>query len=1254
MATATVGSAASSQHLNHLHAESIPVVDLRLLSQTELFSLSLCSSSTSSLCHLQNDNDVSTPKIDRSVFNESAGSRKQTFSRLRLAPRSTSQFAQSSSNYRLSRPIPAQSAEKYLDEENSQILSLLKSLFGADSYADVEENENDSNLVSVPVQFQDYVCLPSTRDVELRNAPVGVVSSKIANYGSGKRKRGRPRKNENNVSYYGNAINQAIRCEDKETECKMVENAERGNNEGEEMAMVNKNGMVVDLAAVRNAANTYEEELRRRTEGLKTETELLGFLEGLEGQWMGKRKKRRIVDASTFGDVLPMRWKLVLCLQRRTGHFWLSIRRYISPNGQQFMSYEDVLSHLLSFCNLQGESKAKYDHFDDGKQLPNKVASGNVTGLTVRGDKDGAVLSLMFPSTSMSTEHEELASSLMTGRTSDVQIGKKYKCHKCTMAFDEEDDLLQHLVLSHQREPKRFRSGISLTEEVIIKNQKYECQCCHKTSEERHCYNGHLGNHIKDHLKRVEASGGVSRAMPASVRAHSDISGTQESIGIEKDSVAIASIVKTSDETRFASPLCKKQESAAVVTHNDKQGIVYNISNGRVEKTNEVTDAVAAETMFGSVAESALLDIKNNIMLKSSNETDSFNSTIYGTGNFDSQKKGLQDSLASPRRVQACIVDNNLDQVGDQNIEDMPMSGAIEDVKIDSRNSVEKDEPIMGLGNYPTVQEGAVTSITENFLVYGSVNKETQSINSTGRDSKEASFSYVNEKGFVFSNNLANISTSVINECNFDEIAKSGDNEQTAGVGRVVPAPIENIMGSYGSCLVNQYSKEKMHLVENDVEEKIKFTMKKTYQQKSEKIQHTFFGRKQMFCLKNNEVKVSNKLMEVPKQVPWSKKSGCSSGSGLVTGSETNIDMVKSSSSSITVPSTNEQVFLAEDSEVCNRTLEKPMLERSLGSNLYRQPCDGKIYGGDNNMNKDSRITLEEHQHKEDRAFFNDEVHTAFGDGHTKKDVDVVTSSVKGTCSKGYSLTTCGNQQPFATEDNEAGPCSCSMDYLKSERGCVEDLLCFLGTKVKVIEDNGHFSCTNQEKPRSEDLGSSRSNEFMINFDRHESHDQPKEIVSPNFMWRTDGENDIVLGLAPSSSLPVQSPGCLATRDLLSGKWQDKDEILHGRFTDVSDTEKLSLGSMGNIECNLLTSQTSPCADGSKVSSNDAEIAQGFDLSIWHEKGVLPLLPTEKNSCFVTTVCAGCRNEFYHEAFETKLQMGSMSFICAVCKGQAL
>ncbi|PRQ21386.1 putative DNA-binding domain-containing protein [Rosa chinensis] len=141
------------------------------------------------------------------------------------------------------------------------------------------------------------------------------------------------------------------------------------------MVLVNVNDVVVDLDALANADSVFGEELRKRTEGLETEAQLLGFLEGLEGDWSSARKKRKIVQASELGDLLPKWWKIMLSLKRNGGHKWIVCRRFISPNGLEFVSCKEVSSYLHSYFGLGSQSNSV--HTDGNIQVSNKMVLGD-------------------------------------------------------------------------------------------------------------------------------------------------------------------------------------------------------------------------------------------------------------------------------------------------------------------------------------------------------------------------------------------------------------------------------------------------------------------------------------------------------------------------------------------------------------------------------------------------------------------------------------------------------------------------------------------------------------------------------------------------------------------------------------------------------------------------------------------------------------------------------------------------------------
>ncbi|XP_041021746.1 uncharacterized protein LOC121263037 isoform X2 [Juglans microcarpa x Juglans regia] len=142
-----------------------------------------------------------------------------------------------------------------------------------------------------------------------------------------------------------------------------------------EVVVVNKKGDVTGVAALGNVEDPYGEELKRRTEGLQTEADFLGFLSGLRGEWWRKSRKKRIVMASDFGQALPNGWKLMLSIKKRAGRVWLHCRRYISPN--QFVSCKDVSSYFFSSFGLQHRSQLRPGHPDVNNLLGRKLDFGD-------------------------------------------------------------------------------------------------------------------------------------------------------------------------------------------------------------------------------------------------------------------------------------------------------------------------------------------------------------------------------------------------------------------------------------------------------------------------------------------------------------------------------------------------------------------------------------------------------------------------------------------------------------------------------------------------------------------------------------------------------------------------------------------------------------------------------------------------------------------------------------------------------------
>ncbi|XP_030459220.1 uncharacterized protein LOC115679696 [Syzygium oleosum] len=440
------------------------IVDMTKMTQSDLLALSLRSSSAVD-AHLPDE--LLCPKIDRSIFNESAGSRRQTYSRppKPQSPATAATSATTTGHHHRNRlpgllptpkppPVSADDPERH---ENRTIISYLK------HFISQNPNPNFGHIDLTPPS------LP---------APLGPVRESMnwMSFGNErKRKRGRKPKVKVNV-------------------------------EGSEMGLeiVNRDGAVVDIESLASADDPYAEELRKRTEGLVTEEELLGFLRDLGGQWGSRRKRRKIVDACVLGDALPVGWKLLLGLKRKEGRASVFCRRYISPSGQQFISCKEVSSYLRAHFGLKDACRPASQRTND---IQHDFKHASVT-YKDSSQSPGNISRMSKPIPSLSNDHGQEVNLLGIDNLAEVQILDLFECHKCNMTFDEKDAYLQHLLSFHQRTTRRYRLGSSVGDGVIMKDGKYECQFCHKVFDERRRYNGHVGIHVRNYVRRVEETPG--------------------------------------------------------------------------------------------------------------------------------------------------------------------------------------------------------------------------------------------------------------------------------------------------------------------------------------------------------------------------------------------------------------------------------------------------------------------------------------------------------------------------------------------------------------------------------------------------------------------------------------------------------------------------------------------------------------------------------------------------------------------------
>ncbi|XP_042399258.1 uncharacterized protein LOC121989339 [Zingiber officinale] len=519
-------------------SEVVPVVDLRLLSQAEIHSLAL---SCPNAYDLRRSDDVVIPKIDPAIFNESAGSRKQTYSRFRLAPhnpdpaspstvasrRPRGHFSTSSSSAAPLEPSFAEAGNADDDErgrhENLKIISYLRQLFSGE----------EASPQTLPT---------STSDPAQGNL--------ISNNASGPQNLDK-----------GNPVMAVLEDEDRE--------------------ILNGKGETVDLLALGQKVDPFTEVLRQRTLGLTTEQQLLDFMSGFDGQWGSRRRKRRIVCASDFGDDLPRGWKLLLSLKRKEGEVWVYCRRYISPRGKQFLSCKEVAAYIHTLLGNPNVGASRNDKLNTDYAASFAVPENHVN------DKPGCPAVAPFASSCSEPDRQ----IILYGAQNQRQLSHE------------------------QKRAKRRKLGKLIGDGVIIKDGKFECQFCHKVFAERHRYYGHVGTHVRYQGLSAEALldyNSKTFCNPAPVAAPSHYFSSAET-------KAETSIPITASEPHFASANMHRQgdnqiDSRESETTKMPSVVITDDINVMDEK---VSSCVNGEVTFpimshGKVAEDTLMTSSDN------------------------------------------------------------------------------------------------------------------------------------------------------------------------------------------------------------------------------------------------------------------------------------------------------------------------------------------------------------------------------------------------------------------------------------------------------------------------------------------------------------------------------------------------------------------------------------------------------------------------------------------------------------------
>ncbi|CAL1390326.1 unnamed protein product [Linum trigynum] len=1345
------------QRPSSLAADSLPLIDLRLLSQSELLSLSVCSSSFSSVHNLHNDTDVSTPRIDRSVFNESAGSRKQTFSRLRLARRGSSRRPSASPS--TATPLRLRSAEVPLDEESRLIVSGLKSLFGVEDSGSGQSGGVD-NLVSVPVgQLEGTLALPSNRtcvvdsgsgqsggvdnlvsvsvrqhegtlalpsirkgvvdsgsgqsggmdnlvsvpvgqhegllalpsnmtgelEIELMNIPSSSRSRDIEQPvvvlaisadpvpSPKKRKRGRPSKTNINLhanpcSMVNNVVSHA------ENRIVLVPDGVENNRLEENTGIMNVGENAIELAMVATTDDPYGDRLRNNTAGMRTKEEVLDFLQGIQGEWVTSKRKRKIVDASAFGDILPSGWKLLIRVTRRRKNVWLDCARYISPNGQQFVSFKEVGSYLHSASGLQDATLSNFGVVDGNVRVTSQYSAENM----FTDDNNGCECpSTWSVSPTRPIEPKEDTYAIEMGSLDELQIEKSYKCHKCRMAFHQQDELLEHLVTSHRRTPKRIRYGTTTNEEAIIKDGKYECQLCPKTFDERHRFNGHFGNHIKDYLKRIQASLGKGTFQKGVVLSPSSVASplpTSNINAIPTRDDALSEGVKLHGSIRF--DMAKRASGAAtneaiihgvpcatkandyVANYNCKQDQVSTTCLDEVGRAKERNGIGYTVNSPPSVVAPILPDTnKNNAICGSSNGAETCKGASDDIDSLAGQEIFSQDASfaasSEHNRHETCNAGTPMNQdepnrslfsrslvldnekiIGGQNVENGNISSTIvEDSTIKSADPAEEEVPVAAHVFDCRIEADATTNIPEQTVEcclpapfvsdekHGVVNSADGILTPTivgtveAKGYEEDSCLTQDQITLGLTSSAKSLPGSLETRPPTDVAEKSRNNYITVDrhSGHSLPSDdtVSNEQnGRYGSHL-GKPSNDHMFYVVRDIKENPRSSICRLPEEKEADDDCQLA----LSCSEH----FSGLKADVAK---------VSSGEGetlkcdKAVFSERNYFGFDTALPLGYLGNVEEERSSTSLSHMSSAHRQSYTLECQAGYNM-------QAHGDVNQVNQISSISVDSRNNDANSSYKGDQ---SIYYGHA--------------CATQNSLTMRNNEQ----ETFPAviiGQDRCSMDeYPRSNDGSVENFLPFpFNGQVRSFGND-----LNRAFPQSEFFGNSRKKgmESCFNGDAQTN----RSTATREFMWRTDEESNLLGGFADTPSQPVLSSNSLPPYDLVQRK--GGSDLFGFKFGgSVSGSPGLRLGNMDNPGFGFRDSQRTSHSEDPKILSYAKMVNQELDSSpIWAGKEALPLLPKMGTRHDLPIVCISCRKMFHYSAPDSRSGFGTDGFICAVCNAK--
>lgn len=1059
---------------------------------------------------------------------------------------------------------------------------------------------------------KDKGVVPVIRDIfkyEKREDNVGNYMVDNMNGIKRKRGRGRPRKDGSMPMsmVMSTATDTAMvvvseeKNEEKENDKEVVvfENSVESDKE-----VLNSKGVMVDVVALAELEDPFGPEIRRRTEGMSTDAELLGFLEGLGGRWGSRRRKRKVVDASLFGDYLPKGWSLSISLKRKEKQVWLFCRRYISPSGRQFISCKEISSYLLSISGLQDNEQL------DSSHGACKMDSQNPAGVAVQGNntKDDSqfgnhLISDVAGAKESTLEHvqDNVVSSSVGG------IPNEDPSAEATITVDK--DTNQETFDTNGND--KLDSGIdnskpdaSLRVEISSDKLSYD--------QQQEAYGNPDMQASKIVLDRVETSDKQSMDCPSS-------------------SYQVDDVADLADKHSLDSNSCLGSE--ATLTRNGNDGII-----ATSDKRNEVQ---------------CVSDALNTC-------------SVEQEGGFQILAPPLIDDrsvpLASDVIGDSAVVKEPIREVVAGNLfytENMSSTSKANVLKLASRKFATVESISGSNTNHDAANKHCLTAVGQDFTVEGTAsfpsrNEHFSSIDNVRYGSLNSDLAKSEQKLCSDSSVLA---PSGDEEIRIDNSVKS--------VSAFSVTPRRNMVPNCGRNERSSYAKTRTDVVDvlEDERKYGNFSMSSLSQRNQATVEvepRQRVSLSSLLSLSGNEKVCSaeNLVDLLParhvdtaefNEVGTSRNDEIIFSSGRTyndVGARMTSNKERSLELSSLLSSGKAAIFGAEDNVtgVDSRSVEECRQQFS-GSGLLTGSCfaehPSNVYTVDQIYNR----PVNELKFNNGQTLGNQDLALAFGDPHAglfADTTDLEHEKYPANCSA----------IPTRIEQNIDAQINVNRvnDNFVEEQGIssFSDLFSLsCNGKLWGSEPNfNHAYNRRWEVPEVNEVGTSKNKKYMVDFGGN--NEQPGETVMPGGgMWRT-GEDAFQSSMADLSHPPAQSPTSFCTFDILSEKAEDGLYRLGDKYDRESCFAELGSGRTEPVEFSFLTAPNSTSFQGVPVkNSYNPGMEQPFGSSYWINKH--DLVQNISSRSQVTSVCVWCRNEFLHEPVHpgTQAAIGSM---CPTCR----